>query len=80
MNIAAIERGAMLKKLKFLKNGQNLKLKAKEDTRNIPDFIKNVVEPMNRLKGDDLKVSAFKAAKMEHSLPEPLNMKNVVLQ
>ncbi len=35
-------------------------IKAKEDTRNIPDFIKNVVEPMNRLMGDDLKVSAFK--------------------
>ena len=41
----------MLKKLKFPQNGPNLKSKPKVDTRNIPDFIKNVVEPMNQHEG-----------------------------
>ncbi len=60
MNIAAIDRGADVEKVEIPKEWAKLQPKAKVDTRNIPDFIKNVVEPMNRLMGDDLKVSAFK--------------------
>ncbi len=60
MNIAAVEKGADVEKVEVPKEWSKLQLKAKADTRNIPDFIKNVVEPMNRLMGDDLKVSAFK--------------------
>ncbi len=60
MNIAAIDRGADVEKVEVPKEWAKLQLKAKVDTRDIPEFIKNVVEPMNRLMGDDLKVSAFK--------------------
>ena len=60
MNIAAIDRGAAVEKVEVPKEWAKLQPKAKKDTRNIPEFIKNVVEPMNRLMGDDLKVSAFK--------------------
>ena len=60
MNIAAVEKGADVEKVEVPKEWSKLQPKAKADTRNIPDFIKNVVEPMNRLMGDDLKVSAFK--------------------
>jgi pyruvate-ferredoxin/flavodoxin oxidoreductase len=28
--------------------------------KNLPDFIKDIVKPINSLKGDDLPVSAFK--------------------
>jgi pyruvate-ferredoxin/flavodoxin oxidoreductase len=60
MNIAAIDRGAAVEKVEVPKEWSKLVIKAKADTRKIPDFVKNVVEPMNRLMGDDLKVSAFK--------------------
>jgi pyruvate-ferredoxin/flavodoxin oxidoreductase len=60
MNIAAIDRGAAVEKVEVPKEWAKLQPKAKKDTRNIPEFIKSVVEPMNRLMGDDLKVSAFK--------------------
>ena len=37
----------------------NIKVEKKKDTRDIPDFIRDVVEPINAMKGDDLPVSAF---------------------
>jgi pyruvate-ferredoxin/flavodoxin oxidoreductase len=60
MNIAAIDRGSDVEKVEIPKEWAKLDPKAKADNRNIPAFIKNVVEPINRLMGDDLKVSAFK--------------------
>jgi pyruvate-ferredoxin/flavodoxin oxidoreductase len=60
MNIAAIDRGFEVEKVEVPKEWAKLGSKAVVDTRNIPDFIKNVVEPMNKLMGDDLKVSVFK--------------------
>jgi len=59
MNIAAIERGADVVEVSIPKEWKNLKDTATKDTRNIPDFIKNIVEPINSMKGDDLPVSAF---------------------
>ena len=59
MNIAAIDRGAAVEKVEVPKEWAKLDPKAVTDTRNLPDFIKNVVEPINLMKGDDLKVSAF---------------------
>ncbi len=38
----------------------NLSVEEEKDERNIPDFIKNIVEPVNAQKGDSLPVSAFK--------------------
>ena len=39
--------------------GKLSKYRKKTDTRDIPDFIRDVMEPINAMKGDDLPVSAF---------------------
>ena len=59
MNIAAIERGAEVIEVSIPAEWKKIEVAAKNDTRNIPDFIKNMVEPINSMKGDDLPVSAF---------------------
>ncbi len=59
MNIAAIERGADVVEVSIPAEWKSLVVAAKVDARNIPDFIKNMVEPINSMKGDDLPVSAF---------------------
>ncbi|MBK7174081.1 MAG: pyruvate:ferredoxin (flavodoxin) oxidoreductase [Bacteroidales bacterium] len=59
MNIEAIEMGAEVEKVAIPAEWKNIKVAETKDTRNIPDFIKNVVEPINTMKGDDLPVSAF---------------------
>jgi len=59
MNIAAIERGAEVIQVSIPAEWKSIEVAAKKDTRNIPDFIKNMVEPINSMKGDDLPVSAF---------------------
>src|SRR5512133_1337050 len=60
MNIASIDRGSNVVKVDIPAEWAKIVVKPKTDSRNIPDFIKNVVEPINSLQGDDLKVSAFK--------------------
>ncbi|NCC73153.1 MAG: pyruvate:ferredoxin (flavodoxin) oxidoreductase [Sphingobacteriia bacterium] len=59
MNFAAVDQGGEVEKIEVPKEWSNLKLHKVTDERNIPDFIKNVVEPINAQKGDDLPVSAF---------------------
>jgi len=60
MNFAAIEKGADVSKVEVEAEWAKLKDEADKDTRvGVPDFVKNVVEPINNLKGDDLPVSAF---------------------
>lgn len=59
MNIEAIDRGAAVTEVSIPAEWKNIEVKAHKDTRNIPDFIKNLVEPVNSMKGDDLPVSAF---------------------
>jgi pyruvate-ferredoxin/flavodoxin oxidoreductase len=59
MNLSAITRGSEVEKIEVPAEWAKIEIKAKKDTRNIPEFIKNVVEPINNMKGDDLKVSAF---------------------
>jgi len=59
MNLAAIDRGGEVEKVDIPAEWKNIEIKPKKDTRNIPDFIRNVVEPINLLHGDELKVSAF---------------------
>ncbi|MCB2196784.1 MAG: pyruvate:ferredoxin (flavodoxin) oxidoreductase [Bacteroidetes bacterium] len=59
MNKAAVERGGNVEEIEIPSEWKNIEIKAKSDDRNIPDFIKNVVEPINAQKGDDLPVSAF---------------------
>jgi pyruvate-ferredoxin/flavodoxin oxidoreductase len=59
MNIAAVDRGANVEKVEIPREWAKLEPKARVDNRDIPAFIRNVAEPMNRMMGDDLKVSAF---------------------
>ena len=59
MNIAAIDKGTEVIKIEVPKEWSSLTITTKTDERNIPDFIRNVVEPINAMKGDDLPVSAF---------------------
>ncbi len=60
MNISAIERGAAVTEIEVPVEWKNIQVSESKDTRNIPDFIKNLVEPVNAMKGDDLPVSAFR--------------------
>ena len=59
MNHAAIDKGGELTKIEVPKEWKNLKITAHKDDRDIPEFIKNVVEPINAQRGDSLPVSAF---------------------
>ncbi|MFP4060935.1 MAG: pyruvate:ferredoxin (flavodoxin) oxidoreductase, partial [Bacteroidales bacterium] len=59
MNHAAIDRGGDVEEIAIPADWKNVADDKKEDTRELPDFIKNVAEPINLLKGDELPVSAF---------------------
>lgn len=59
MNIDAIEMGAEVEKVEIPVEWKNLKVAVEADNRPIPAFIKNIVEPINTMRGDDLPVSAF---------------------
>ncbi len=59
MNWAAIDRGSAVTKIEIPSEWANIKVETHKDTRDIPDFIRNVMEPINAMKGDDLPVSAF---------------------
>ncbi len=59
MNIAAIDKGSEVERVEVPADWAKLEVKTSSDNRQIPEFIKNVVEPINAMKGDDLPVSAF---------------------
>jgi len=59
MNYAAVDKGTEVVKVDIPAEWADIKVEKKKDTRNIPDFIRDVAEPINRMKGDDLPVSAF---------------------
>ncbi len=59
MNIAAVDRGGDVEKVEIPAKWADIEVKTAKDERNIPAFIKEVAEPMNMLRGDELKVSAF---------------------
>jgi pyruvate-ferredoxin/flavodoxin oxidoreductase len=61
MNNEAVDRGSEVEKVEIPAEWANIVLdnsNGKND--NVPEFIKNVVRPINGLKGDDLPVSTFK--------------------
>jgi pyruvate-ferredoxin/flavodoxin oxidoreductase len=62
MNFAAVEKGGEVTEIKIPKEWAKLDLASEEtkEDKNLPDFIKNILEPVNALKGDDLPVSAFR--------------------
>jgi pyruvate-ferredoxin/flavodoxin oxidoreductase len=59
MNNSAVDKGSEVEKIEIPAEWSKLKVEKETDTRDIPDFFKNVAEPMNLMKGDDLPVSAF---------------------
>ncbi len=59
MNFAAVEKGGAVTRIEVPAQWSKLSAEKAKDDRDIPDFIKNVVEPINNLQGDDLPVSAF---------------------
>ncbi|OFY46670.1 MAG: pyruvate:ferredoxin (flavodoxin) oxidoreductase [Bacteroidetes bacterium GWF2_49_14] len=59
MNYAAVDKGTEFIEVAIPAEWKNIQLKKETDDRDIPEFIKNVVEPINSQKGDDLPVSAF---------------------
>jgi len=59
MNNAAVDKGTEVEKVAIPVAWKKIELKPETDTRDIPDFIKNIVEPINAQNGDSLPVSAF---------------------
>ncbi len=59
MNFAAVEKGGDVMKVEIPAEWANIKIKAAEADESKPAFIRDVVEPINAQKGDDLPVSAF---------------------
>ena len=59
MNFAAIDKGGEVTKIEVPVEWKNIELKKTVENRDLPDFILNVFEPINAMKGDDLPVSAF---------------------
>ena len=58
-NYKAVDRGGDVTKVDIPAEWAKIDVKEKKDTRNIPDFIKNIVEPIIAQKGNDLPVSTF---------------------
>jgi pyruvate-ferredoxin/flavodoxin oxidoreductase len=59
MNNAAVDKGSAVEKIEIPAEWAKIVDKKAKDTRDIPDFIREVMEPINFMKGDDLPVSAF---------------------
>jgi pyruvate-ferredoxin/flavodoxin oxidoreductase len=59
MNYAAVDKGSKVEKVEIPAEWASIKVEKAVDTRDIPEFIRDVVEPINRMEGDDLPVSAF---------------------
>ena len=60
MNYAAVEAGSDVIKVEVPAEWAKLEVKADSGKRtNVPEFVANVVDPINNLAGDDLPVSAF---------------------
>jgi pyruvate-ferredoxin/flavodoxin oxidoreductase len=59
MNNDAVDAGAGIVKVEIPAEWAHINIEKKTDTRDIPDFIKNIMEPMTAQKGDNLPVSAF---------------------
>ncbi len=59
MNHEAVDKGGEVIEVKIPDEWKKVTVTEEEDTRELPEFIKKVFEPINSLRGDDLPVSAF---------------------
>ena len=63
MNYQAVDQGIeALKKISVPESWKTAEDNVKQEDTDLPEFIKNVMNPMNAMKGDELPVSAFKGA------------------
>ena len=60
MNNAAVDRGGDITKVEVPQEWAQIKVEEQKDGRELPEFIKFVFDPINKLKGDNLPVSAFR--------------------
>ena len=60
MNYAAVDKGSQVTRVEIPAEWAKIEVRKEKDTRDIPEFIREVVEPINSMKGDDVPVSAFK--------------------
>ena len=60
MNFAAIEKGGDVTRVEVRDEWANVEVKEEKDERDLPAFVKEVAEPINHQRGDDLPVSAFR--------------------
>jgi pyruvate-ferredoxin/flavodoxin oxidoreductase len=59
MNNAAVDKGGEVTKVEVPAEWKNIDVKPAAKRDDVPDFIRDIVFPINSLKGDDLPVSAF---------------------
>jgi len=59
MNYAAVDNGGEVIEIDIPVEWKDIVVVPKENNKNLPDFIKNVVEPINSQNGDSLPVSTF---------------------
>ena len=59
MNYDAVDKGSDVEKVDVPAEWANIKVSKTVDNRDVPEFIREVMEPINSMKGDDLPVSAF---------------------
>ncbi len=59
MNYAAVDKGAEVIKVDIPKEWKDVKVDGKDKDKDVPEFIRNIVYPINAQKGDSLPVSAF---------------------
>ncbi|NLZ94398.1 MAG: 4Fe-4S dicluster domain-containing protein, partial [Bacteroidales bacterium] len=59
MNYQAVDRGVEIEKIEVPSEWANIEDSSEEVTDSVPEFIKNVVQPINAQRGYDLPVSVF---------------------
>lgn len=60
MNYAAVDKGSQVTRVEIPAEWAKIQVTKAKDTRDIPEFVREIMEPMIAMKGDDLPVSAFK--------------------
>jgi len=60
MNYTAVDKGCEVTKVEIPSEWAGIKVEKVKDTRDVPEFVREVAETINSLKGDDLPVSAFR--------------------
>ncbi len=74
MNFAAVDRGGEVQEIIVPDEWAKIKIGKEDDPyADIPEFIRNVVKPIEHLKGDDLPVSAF-TGREDGTFPQVLQL------